>query len=268
MLAPTLRQRLGLTILTTPFLLFSFFFTDTMRAEQSTLPLQITKAETFREGDWVFFRLFYDDPNGDAEGFGFRGANGSGWHEEAYPFSSPSFGRVSPGIVEYPFNLLCDTGPSNTSDVEAWIYDRAGQVSPLVTVHLACDATPNDPLFTDSQELASRELASKDILFEDNFDTGIKPGWVINGNNYGSTNGQLLSKGWFNAQIGDSSWHNYAVEFDLKAIDDSFYDRGFRVLIRRQSDTSYMGFQLERNYSVFHIKKLHLIILLHDCNIQ
>ena len=82
------------------------------------LPPTITDVQTFREGDFVFFRLFYTDPNGDAEGFGFRGANGVGWAEETHPFSSPSNGRVSPGIVEYPFNHLCDTGPAYESDVE------------------------------------------------------------------------------------------------------------------------------------------------------
>jgi murein DD-endopeptidase MepM/ murein hydrolase activator NlpD len=110
----------------------------TVGAQQSQLPPEITRVETFREGDLVFFRLFYTDPNNDATGFGFRGANGSGWAEATFPFSSPSFGRVSPGIVEYPFNHLCETGPVYESDVEAWIYDSAGLISPSVTVHLAC----------------------------------------------------------------------------------------------------------------------------------
>ncbi len=104
------------------------------------LPPEIVRVETFREGDMVFFRLFFTDPNDDAEGFGFRGAKGSGWAEETHPLSSPSYGRVSPGQIEYPFNHLCETGPAQESDVEAWIYDSAGLISPSVTVHLACDA--------------------------------------------------------------------------------------------------------------------------------
>jgi len=76
------------------------------------LPPEITRVETFREGDLVFFRLFYTDPNNDAEGFGFVGVNGSGWAEQTLPFSSPAHGRVYPGIIDYPINHLCDTGPA------------------------------------------------------------------------------------------------------------------------------------------------------------
>jgi hypothetical protein len=106
---------------------------------QRPLPPQITNVETFQEGDLVFFRLSYTDPDGDAEGFGFRGII---WAEESHPFSDPSFGRVSPGTIEYPFNHLCQTGPAYESDVEAWIYDRAGLRSQPVTVHLKCAEPP------------------------------------------------------------------------------------------------------------------------------
>jgi len=65
-------------------------------------------------------------------------ANGAGWAEESHPFSSPSYGRVSPGIIEYPFNHGCGTSREYQSDVQAWIYDTAGRRSPPVIVHLAC----------------------------------------------------------------------------------------------------------------------------------
>jgi hypothetical protein len=103
-------------------------------------PPEIGRVESFREGGLVFFRVFYTDPNDDAEGFGFRGVKGSGWAEEEFPFSSPSYGRVSPGIIEYPFNHGCGTSSEYESDVEVWIYDSAGLQSPPVTVHLACSA--------------------------------------------------------------------------------------------------------------------------------
>jgi serralysin len=102
--------------------------------------LKIEQVETFREGDLVFFSLSYTDPNNDAIGFGFHGINGSGWGEETLPFSSPSYGRISPGKVEYPFNHACDTGPAYESDVEAWIYDSAGHKSDPILIHLACSA--------------------------------------------------------------------------------------------------------------------------------
>jgi hypothetical protein len=101
---------------------------------------EIVQVETFREGDLVFFRLFYTDPNNEIGGFGFVGINGSGWAEENHPFSSPSYGRVSPGRIEYPFNHLCETGPAYESDVETWILDNTGQRRSSVTVHLACAA--------------------------------------------------------------------------------------------------------------------------------
>jgi hypothetical protein len=103
-------------------------------------PLQIVQAKTFREGVLVFFRLYFTDPSNTAVGFGFQGVNGSGWGLEERPFTSPSYGRVLPGIVEYPFNHLCGQPGQYESDVEAWIYDNAGQRTPPVTIHLACSA--------------------------------------------------------------------------------------------------------------------------------
>jgi hypothetical protein len=102
---------------------------------------EIVRVETFREGVLVFFRLFFTDPSDDAVGFGFRlPAFGEG--EENHLFASPSFGRVSPGKVEYPFNLGCSTESEHEIglDAEAWIFDSAGVRSPSVTVHLACSA--------------------------------------------------------------------------------------------------------------------------------
>jgi hypothetical protein len=104
----------------------------------------IVRVETFRAGVLVYFRLFYADPNNTAEGFGFKGANGSGWAKETHPFSSPSYGRWSPGKIEYPFNHLCGEPGEYASDVEAWIYDSAGQSSQSVTIHLACSVSPSE----------------------------------------------------------------------------------------------------------------------------
>ena len=106
----------------------------TVTASQSQqLPPAITGLDSFQEGDLVFFRASFTDPNDDAEGFGFRWAPG----EESHPFSDPSFGRVSPGQIAYPFNLTCSTNPFEI-DVEVWIYDSTGLRSPSKTIHLAC----------------------------------------------------------------------------------------------------------------------------------
>jgi hypothetical protein len=108
--------------------------------QQLSLAPKIVRVEAVRQGTLVFLRLFFTDSNNDATGFGFRGVNGAGWAEENHPFSSPSYGRVSPGRIEYPFNHGCGTRTEYESDVEAWIYDRAGRRSTPVTVHLECHA--------------------------------------------------------------------------------------------------------------------------------
>jgi tetratricopeptide (TPR) repeat protein len=111
-----------------------------VRPDTASLAPKIVRVETFREGVYVFFRLFFTDPNSNAAGFGFKGAKGAGWAEANFPFSSPSYGRVAPGRIDYPFNHGCGTGSEYESDVEAWIYNSTGVRSPSITVHLACSA--------------------------------------------------------------------------------------------------------------------------------
>ena len=100
-------------------------------------PPTITGVDTYREGVMVYASVRYSDPDGDAEAFGFVGVNGAGWAKERHPFSSPSYGRVSSGRVDYPFNHACGEENQYESDVEFSIYDGAGQADSTV-VHLAC----------------------------------------------------------------------------------------------------------------------------------
>lgn len=102
-------------------------------------PPQIADVGTYQEGELVFFSVLFSDPDGDAEGFGFRGVNGSTWPEETHPFSSPGLGRVGPGRVDYPFDLGCGTYYDFELDLEVWIYDSTGSQSASVVVHLACE---------------------------------------------------------------------------------------------------------------------------------
>jgi serine/threonine kinase PknH len=97
---------------------------------------RIVGTSTRQDGDLVYLAVRYQDADGDADGFGFRGARGSGWAEETHPFSSPSYGRVSNGQIEYPFNHGCTNTPVET-DIEFWIYDSRGR-GDSTTVHLAC----------------------------------------------------------------------------------------------------------------------------------
>jgi len=102
-------------------------------------PPQITLVQTYTQGVFVYFRIYYRDPGHDAIGFGF---GGSGWAEENHPFTSPSYGIVAPGRVDYPFNLGCGTAQQYDSSVNAWIYDTAGDRSNVAAISLSCTAPP------------------------------------------------------------------------------------------------------------------------------
>src|SRR5579859_7840722 len=98
-------------------------------ASAAPQPPEIILAQTYTQGVFVYFRIYYSDPGNDAAGFGFQGVNGSTWAEENHLFSSPSYGIVAPGRVDYPFNLQCGTAQQYDSSVEAWIFDTAGDRS-------------------------------------------------------------------------------------------------------------------------------------------
>jgi len=99
---------------------------------------EITGSATYREGTLVYFDVQYEDPGNDVRGFGFMGVNGSRWMEATYPFSSPDEGITGPDSIAYPLDLECGTSSQHGADVEAWIYDAAGQSSQPVRISLAC----------------------------------------------------------------------------------------------------------------------------------
>ncbi len=86
----------------------------------------------------MYVTVSYTDGDSDAQGFGFRWLIGSGWTQETHPFSNPSYGRISPGRVDYPFNLACGQQNQYQTDAEFWIYDSAGRRSKSVGAHLTC----------------------------------------------------------------------------------------------------------------------------------
>jgi hypothetical protein len=100
---------------------------------------QIVDTSTSTEGQMVYASVSFTDEDGDAESFGFRGANDSGWGQETHPLSSPSYGRASPGRIDYPFNHACGTEQQYESDVSFWIIDSEGRKSETVQIHLSCD---------------------------------------------------------------------------------------------------------------------------------
>ena len=99
---------------------------------------EITGSATYREGTMVYFDVQYEDPGNDVRGFGFMGVNGSRWMEATYPFSSPDEGIAGPDSIAYPLDLECGTASQHGAEVEAWIYDAAGQSSQPVRISLAC----------------------------------------------------------------------------------------------------------------------------------
>src|SRR4051794_12333491 len=101
-------------------------------------PPHVGQATTYTSGVLVWLVLPYSDSDSDADGFEFRGVNGSGWAPESHPFTSPSFGKVYPDRVEYPFNHACGTASQIDSYVQAWIYDATGLDSNRPVVHLVC----------------------------------------------------------------------------------------------------------------------------------
>jgi hypothetical protein len=107
------------------------------RAPDAPLP-RITRTTMYQRGRMMYFVILYSDPGGIAAGFGFEGANGSGWPRKSYAFSSPGDGIVEANSIAYPLDQSCGTGLEYTSDVRAWIYDTAGTSSKPVVIHLVC----------------------------------------------------------------------------------------------------------------------------------
>jgi len=66
------------------------------------------------------------------------GVNGSRWMQGTYSFSRPDQGIEGPGSIAYPIDLQCGTARQHIAEVEAWIYDAAGQASQPVVISLAC----------------------------------------------------------------------------------------------------------------------------------
>jgi hypothetical protein len=99
---------------------------------------RITGTYTYQQGARVFFVISYSDPGHNAAGFGFVGVQGSDWREQDYLFSNPAEGIVTGNSIAYPLDQGCGTGLEYTSTVKAWIYNKHGDRSEPVIIHLAC----------------------------------------------------------------------------------------------------------------------------------
>ncbi|MDN5857585.1 MAG: hypothetical protein L0H84_03090, partial [Pseudonocardia sp.] len=99
----------------------------------------ITSVSSYTEGVLVYLSVKYRDEDGDAIGFGHEWLIVANHQPATYTFAHPSYGRVSPGRVDYPFNHACGEPNQYESDVKMWIYDEAGNQSVPIVAHLACN---------------------------------------------------------------------------------------------------------------------------------
>lgn len=194
--------------------------------------LAISSTGTYREGGLVYARLNFTDPDGQALGFGFEGAAGAGWGRETHPFSDPSYGRISPGRVDYPFNLDCGSPGQYESDIRMWIYGDHDLTTAPVTIHLACadngGGTPAAPA-------GGRPLYSADWSSGPN-------GWAAD-SSWKTLRGALLTDGtgWAStvfAPYDTRTIPDYAVEARIRVISPGL----FGIVLRHSaSDAGYVG---------------------------
>jgi serine/threonine protein kinase len=108
-------------------------------APTASAPLDVTRVYTYQQGATVYVDIYYTDQSNNANGFGFKGVDGSPIAEVNYPFSSPGAGIVETGTITYPFNEGCGTAQQRSDFIEVWVTDTAGKQSPpSKPVHLAC----------------------------------------------------------------------------------------------------------------------------------
>lgn len=107
----------------------------TSPADSNRPRTKIVKVRLRQEGVHVYVRVYYSGP---VSGFGFTGIKGSGWAPESHRISSPSYGRVGKGWVEYPFNHLCGKPGQYESDILFWLANRYQNPAAQVRVHLRC----------------------------------------------------------------------------------------------------------------------------------
>jgi hypothetical protein len=213
--------------------------------------LAISGTGTYREGGLVYARVNFTDPDGRASGFGFEGVGGAGWGRENHPFSDPSFGRISPGQVDYPFNLACDSPEQYESDIRMWIYGDDITTEP-VTIHLACTTEaagppagpadgPGSP--TDPADVAGSPTtpAGGRQLYSADWSSGPN-GWAA-GTSWRTLRGALISDGSGSASTVFAPYDtrtipDYAVEARIRLIrsDD------FGIVLRHSaSDAGYVA---------------------------
>jgi hypothetical protein len=101
--------------------------------------------------------------------------------------------------------------------------------------------------------IATRTATISPILFEDNFDRGGKPDWVIEGNPV-YVNKQLTTAEDLHMYIGDETWTDYSVSFDASSIDNTF-----SVGIRTMDSANYLAVKFNWSTIAFAIMRAGIL---------
>jgi hypothetical protein len=132
-------------------------------------------------------------------------------------------------------------GPTNvaTSTLEEALVPN----TPAATVEaIPTPADAAEPSPTPSQTPTQTSLPT---LFIDQFNTGISPEWGMRGDNFNVVEGKLASVGTLHGIVGNGSWTNYAIEFNLDHLFWSYIEAGLRILVRYQDDANYMALAIK-----------------------
>jgi hypothetical protein len=146
--------------------------------------------------------------------------------------------QFSPVASETPANTESPTNVATSTMEEALVPNTL--VATVETIPITTDTVEPSP--APSQSPTQTSLPT---LFHDPFDTGISPEWGMAGNSFNSVDGKLSSLGNLHGVIGDGTWTDYAVEFNIDHYHWSYIETGLRILVRYQDDSNYMALAIK-----------------------
>jgi len=105
-------------------------------------------------------------------------------------------------------------------------------------------------------------ISKSSVLFEDNFDTGLSPLWETISGEPMIANGMLTAAHDTWLLVGDPSWKNYSVEYDVE-IDNQYFSYGFDVIAVRVVDIdnmyAYKWAEFEAQWNIVQNNKWNVI---------
>ena len=165
---------------------------------------------------------------------------------------APVVGKLSEDFIDSIRNddvvsIMTSRRPNETTTAEALAIGSPPYTSTSTAIATATPDSGEEPTPQASHSPAATASPSASAignLFADNFESGVSDGWDIDGNNFGTVNGQFASLGWLNAYVGDATWSDYAVVFELESLIWSDFNFGLRIQIRRRDNANYYEWQL------------------------